>query len=298
MTNVHEHDEPWRALDAHPRAIVEALAAQDTFRATIGGLHALEVGWPRATQRATSRSSDVLIELTSGAQDAFELALSLPAEIAARWVDRALGGHGDSGLASASGTLSDAECGVLAYLASRTCKDLGTLSVRDVRTGSPPDTSVLWPIKLAGVTFACALAPWRAEALPGRHLLSASVFDHGPEAFRAGEVWISDHWNLSTTSDGLAGEVQLASAGCATTLDAIYTRGRVHAHAPGPARNGIEVVLASAEVRFIDLATIAAGEPFPLAPAQKVMLRRGPDTVAHGELVTWRGAVGVRINEA
>lgn len=299
MTNVHEHDEPWRALDARPRAIVEALATQDTFRAALGGeLHALQVGWPSYVQRAPSRSSDVLVELTSGAQTTFELALLIPAEIAARWVDRALGSHGDSGLPSASGTLTDAECGVLAYLASRTCNAMGTFSVRDVRTGPQLDACVLWPLTIGRFAFTCALAPWRAEAFSDRHLLTASVFDRGPEAFHAGEVWISDRWNLSTTSDGLAGEVQLSVAGCVGDLSAVYTAGRVHAHAPSPAREGVEVVLARAEVRFIDLATIAAGEPFPLAPAQQVTLRRGEDTVARGELVSWRGAVGVRISEA
>ncbi|HEX5659555.1 MAG TPA: FliM/FliN family flagellar motor C-terminal domain-containing protein [Polyangiales bacterium] len=300
MTTLHQHAEPCRALDRRLREIVEASAAHDTFRALLGSeLLSLQVGWPVLTASATPRaSSEIAIELGSGIETAFELALLIPSESAARWVDRALGGSGESGVASASGVLSEGECGVLAYLASRAC--LAPYQVCDVRPAAHLDAHIAWPLTLESalgrVSLRCAIAPWRAES-PVRHRLNVSVFERAPEGLRAGEVWISDGWNLSSTSEGLAGEVQLSVEGCASQLAAIVGAGRVRAHAPSSSRDQLELVLASQDVSFTELAQIGAGEPFR-ADFSKVELRSEGRTLARGELVSWRGAVGVRINEA
>jgi hypothetical protein len=303
MKNLPEDVESCSRLDQSLRAIVEASAARDTFRASFGGnLHETTVGWPVFRQRPALRESDILIELTTGTHTAFELALAIPAESAARWVDRALGGSGESGIASSAGTLSEAECGVLAYLAARACAAIGGVRVCDVapvaaRTLEP---SVAWPLALAGPTgrcdLQCLLASWRAEANADRYRLGISVYDSAPSvSFAAGEVWISERWNLTSTSDGLAGEVQLSVDGCAAPLAAFMSSGRVHAVGPGiAAADTVELLLASQPVRFIDLATIAAGEPFAIGTSE-VELRRAGTTIARGELVSWRGAVGVRI---
>jgi flagellar motor switch/type III secretory pathway protein FliN len=301
MTIPPEQAEPTRALDVRPRAIVEATGARDTFRALLGGdLHALAVGWPVFVENLPARAAEVAIELTSGRTSEFELALLIPNESAARWVDRALGGSGESGLASSSGRLSEGECGVLAYVASRACRDL-PFQVRDVQPSARIEACVSWPLTLESalgrVALTCVLAPWRVEALPDRHRLIVSVFDRAPEPFHAGEVWISDRWNLSSTSEGLAGEVQLSVEGCAGQLSAIVGAGRLRVQAPSAVRDQVELVLASPAVNFAELARIAAGEPFPLSFAREVELRVQGQTAARGELVSWRGAIGVRINE-
>jgi flagellar motor switch/type III secretory pathway protein FliN len=303
MTTPPEQAEPPRALDLRPREIVEATAARDTFRALLGGeLHALAAGWPVFVENVPPRMSEVAIELTSGHQTAFELALLIPNESAARWVDRALGGSGESGLASGSGSLGEGECGVLAYLASRACRELAPFRVRDVKPAPRIEACVLWPLTLESalgrVSLTCALAPWWAEALRDRHRLLVSVFDRATATFQAGEVWISDRWNLSSTSEGLAGEVQLSVEGCASQLSAIVGAGQLRAQSPTAARDQVELVLASRAVGLAELARIAAGEPFPLAFAHEVELRVQGETTARGELVSWRGAIGVRINEA
>jgi flagellar motor switch/type III secretory pathway protein FliN len=303
MTTLHEHAEPCCALDLRPREIVEAPAVRDTFRALLGGeLHSLSVGWPVFTASTTARASDVAIELTRGGETAFELALLIPSESAARWVDRALGGTGESGLAGVSGSLSDGECGVLAYLASRACRELAPLQVRDVRSGARLDACVLWPLALESalgrVALTCALAPWYAEGFVDRHRLTVSVFDRAPDAFHPGEVWISDRWNLSSTSEGLAGEVQLSVAGCASRLSAIVGDGQLRAQGPSAVRDPVELVLAEQALQFAELARLAAGEPAPISFTHAVELRAQGRTLARGELVSWRGAVGVRINEA
>jgi hypothetical protein len=300
MTNVHEQAELCRALDTRAREIMEAPSARDTFRASLGGdFHSLQVGWPVLTPRPALRASDVLIELTRGTASAFELALVLDATSAAAWVDRALGGNGESGIASSSGSLSEAECGVLAYLAARICKRLGAMQVCDVRTRATLDACVLWPITLDGRVLAqCALAPWLADGLVGLHRLRVSVFDRGPSTVQVGEVWISDRWNLSSASDGLAGEVLLRVEGCAQGLSAIVSGGRVQATGPSTLADQLELVLGSEPKSFGELARIAGGEPFTHAPWREAELRKGDEVIARGELVSWRGAIGLRVTEA
>ncbi len=260
----------------------------------------MSVGWPVFNASAVAR--EVAIELTSGAGPGFELALLIPNDSAARCVDRALGGNGESGLAGAAGRLSDGECGVLAYLASRACRPFQPLQVCDVSHDLRLGEHVRWPIAfdsaLGRVTLSCVLAPWRAEALRDPYRLTVSVFDRGPPSFQAGEVWISDCWNLSSTSEGLAGEVQLSVVGCSSQLSAIVGQGQLRAAAPSSLRDEVELVLSERSLRFLDLARIAAGEPYPVAFEGEVELRSTMGTLARGELVSWRGAIGVRINEA
>ncbi|MET0282905.1 MAG: hypothetical protein ABW352_00485 [Polyangiales bacterium] len=260
------------------------------------------MGWPVFTASTAARSADIAIELSPGNASTCELALRISGEHAARWVDRALGGNGDSGLAARSGSLSEGECGVLAYLASRVCRELASFQVLDVRPAPKIDACVLWPITLESalgpVALTAALAPGLAESLLVPHRLTVSVFDRAPSALHAGEVWISDRWNLSSASDGLAGEVQLSVEGCTSPLSAIVSAGQLRAQGPSSTRDDIELVLAQEPTQFAQLARIAAGERAPFALADTVELRRESQAIARGELISWRGAIGVRISEA
>ena len=99
----------------------------------------------------------VLLALSSRAHfDALAGFAALPVEQALALVDRALGGPGKGYVAGPAGAPSEAECGVLAYLAARCVRICApSLRVRDVRVGSTDDLApwleraVLWPVQAA-----------------------------------------------------------------------------------------------------------------------------------------------------
>ncbi len=100
----------------------------------------LELAWPSrqimtpGAGLASPRGCVIELGLGPG-PTASAPSLWLDAGIAGALIDRALGGAGHPGLATLAAGPSDAELGVLAYLAARCAKALPPLWVRDVRTG-------------------------------------------------------------------------------------------------------------------------------------------------------------------
>ena len=307
----------------HPlAAALHALIADpmlaDTFRVTFDAeLHGCNVDWPRycAQTDLTSwlRPTDVLIELTrTPAREPFELALLLHTQSATRVIERVLGAPVSSAMPSLSGAPSDAECGVLAYAAARIIASRPLpFVVRDVRVdplaGPLPESLMLWPLaletsfgKLDGMLL-CSRA--LASGVRGIHSIEVLVRDAPdrgqPFTASVGDVWISDRWLLTDTTEGLAGSVLLGTPGAATELHARLAGPQLVATGPAPttAPDQLELVLAQLPLPLSALADLVAGLPQAITPiaATAVQLRRGAAMLAEGELVTYRGAVGVRI---
>ena len=116
---------------------------------------------------------------------------------------------------------------------------------------------------------------------------------------RVGDVWISDRWTLTDTTDGLAGSVLLATHGTTTELSARLSGAGLVAMgaAPTASPDQLELVLTRLPLSLSQVADLTAGTPHALAPiaANLVQLRRGATLLAEGELISYRGAIGVRI---
>ncbi len=308
-----------------------ALFDQELLRPTLGWPRLVSA----AHQDGWLRASDVLVELAhSPAREPLELGIVLHAESATRLVDCVLGGPGSSALASAAGQPSEAECGVLAYAAARLCAaQERSFIVRDVRCwGSQSlgtdDPFLLWPLSLRtslgpasargsarnaadahssareqGIEAALLLSPGLAAACEDRHELEVLARDFAaPDALIAlalDDILVSDAWTLTATTEGLAGEVTLAVVGSEGGWSARLADGRVYARtASGPVRpDQAELVLARHPANLLQLAQLASGAPrsIPELGRGKVSLRSAGRTLAQGELVSWRGALGIRI---
>jgi len=174
---------------------------------------------------------------------------------------------------------------------------------------------VLWPIAIECSLGRLEATLWLSTSFTrgqaGRHAVEVVLFEHvmrpDNEALATGEVWISDRWSLTNTSDGLTGPVVLQVPGCATSLDAQLQHNHVrgsgvrlappetaHQHASSSA---VEFVLARPALSLLQLAELAQGARYYVGEigAEPVLLRRGRQVLAEGELVTWRGALGVRL---
>jgi len=316
-------------LGASVNEVLAGLQLRDTFRTLFAGeLLTCGVGWPRRVraERAIDwlREPDVVVELTrSLPSEAFALALVVHGDGGARLCDRLLGAPSTSGVASRSGRPSEAECGVLAYAAARLAAAHGDAwLVRDVRPAALPgggaQSLVLWPIAVECTTgsfeLTLCLSPSLADALPDV-LLEVVLHEQLPPdqaqpMLAVGEVWVSDQLPLTDTSEGLTGPVTLRAPGSAhlasARLGARYVRLRAsddlqrapHASAVagGPQ---IELVIARRALSFSALAALASGARCFVGELgqEPVLLRQGGNTLARGELVLWRAALGVRLTE-
>jgi hypothetical protein len=207
----------------------------------------------RATSDTASRwlsGTHVLCEFVSrkrfGARAFF---LALPADQAAGLLDRVLGGSGRTGVAGATGALSDTECGVLAHLAAQACAACSeALAVRDVfcadaeRSRALCADGAIWPLRIAAspardvartdpqaprgqmreeagdlVLDVKLLFGAAADCPAGRYPLAISLTeDVAPEtlaALEVGDLLASDAWPLTLTARGLEGMVALSVAG-------------------------------------------------------------------------------------
>jgi flagellar motor switch/type III secretory pathway protein FliN len=315
-------------LDAALTTVVQDPRLSDTFRALFAGeLRAGTVGWPcRVEGRAAPawlRDGDVLVELSRAPQsEPLELAISLRADVATCLVEALLGAKVSSRLASAAGQPSEAECGVLAYAAARLLASHGAAwIVRDVRRSSvaarlQESPRVLWPVSvessLGKLEATLWLSPALANSLGGRHALEVLLHEQLREAseLTAGEVWLSDDWPLTNTTDGLLGPVTLRVPGCATMLGAQLSKHHVQLSAdrlaprkPSPDASGsranVEVVIATRGVSLTELAELRSGSRCFVGEvgSQTVLLSIEGQPPARGELVIWRGALGVRITQ-
>jgi len=323
--------EPRTTLGGLVNEVFAGLPLRDTFRTLFSGeLLACSVGWPRRVraERAADwlREPDVAVELTrSLPSETFTLALTLPGEGATRLCDRLLGAPSSSAMASRSGRPSDAECGVLAYAAARlAAAHGGTWLVRDVRPAAFPagvdEHLVLWPVAvestLGPLELTLCLSPSLAEALPDV-LLEVVLHDllppaHAQPTLAVGEVWVSDQLPLTNTSEGLTGPVTLRAVGsehqARARLGAHYVQlrapdaplsGAPCSASPGAQGFPVELVIARRTLRFSALAALASGARCFVGELgqEPVLLRRAGTTLASGELISWRAALGVRVTQ-
>lgn len=289
-----------------------------TMRALFAGIiDTWSLGWPQLVADPCSswlRPSDVLVELARApACAAFELAVALHAESGTRLVDRLLGAPTSTGVASASGAPTEAECGLLAYAAARLCvaRQSG-LIVRDVRrvgAQAPLDSGelVVWPLSVmssfGALHASLLLTPPVLGCLGLFGNLELSLRDRAePTAISElalDDLLVSDEWTLTNTTEGLAGEVVLSTPGTSSAFAARLSRGQVRVRHPvEKTRDGaVELVLARRQVPVLELAGVAAGKPLQFAPLPEelVALYRGGELLAEGELIVHRGAIGMRI---
>ncbi len=236
--------------------------------------------------------------------------LWLDAAFASNLVDRALGGRGQLGIATAAALLSDAECGVLAYLAARTARGFEGLWIRDVYAtrDTPPKAQIVWPVSLRfHGGYGIARLGWHASSVNAALPAQIGWLDNlGNEDLRAldiGDVLIDDGVHglpLSTTTRGLAACGVMRVQGLAETLSVVVDGSVLHGRRgervktrPGE----LFVVLHDLHLPVCDIATLACGghTVIPAKQTAHVQLRRGEAQIAQGELVQIGSAIGVRI---
>jgi hypothetical protein len=298
------------------------LEVRDVVRALFdGALTACASGWPRlvgpASLASWLRRSDIFVELTCApARQSFALAIALHADSATLVVDRLLGAAHRSGAASDSGGPSEAECGLLAYVAARLCTaSRAPLIVRDVRRTAilgelERETLVVWPFALTS-TFGMLhgnllISPAMLEPLATTVVVTMALRGRLSSTdtlaeLASGDLLVSDEWSLTNTSDGLFGPVLLAARGTDTVFRGQLANGAVQACMPleQASEDELELVIAERRSSLLELAQLASGAPFPFIPTedQPTVLRRDGQVVAIGELIVHQGALGLRVRE-
>ena len=279
---------------------------------TLGAELAIELSLPVVGDEPSARqeraSPGVIVSLGFGpAPDAAAAWLWLDAAFASNLVDRALGGRGQLGIATATGLPSEAECGVLAYLAARSARAFESVWIRDVVASrdSPPSASIVWPLSVRW-NGGSGVARLGLGASFNHALLSARIgwFDGLSEAaltaLEVGDVLISDGVALSATTRGLAGSCLLHVRGLSDTLRVVLESNQLHgrrAERVKPRTDELFVELQALALSVADLARLTAGGEITLPPAQaaQVQLTRNEQPLAQGELVQVAGSIGVRI---
>jgi hypothetical protein len=187
----------------------------------------LELAWPSRRNmppRADHASArGCVIELGLGPDPtASTPSLWLDAGVAGALIDRALGGPGHPGLATLAAAPSDAELGVLAYLAARCAKALPPLWVHDVRTGPPAcdDGAYILPCTVSfsqGRGVAQLTLPPHLAAPASNLLLRVGVADvldaEDLACLEPGDLLQGPSLQLLVTSAGLCGPCALQVPG-------------------------------------------------------------------------------------
>ncbi len=263
---------------------------------------------PDATQREERASPAAIVSLGVGPRPDAEMPwLWLDAALATNLVDRALGGRGQLGVATTAALPSDAECGVLAYLAARAVRGFECLWVRDVYAtdAAAPQASVIWPVSLrwqggTGVArFGCGAA-WSMSAVSVQIGWLNSVSPRDRDTLEVGDVLTCEDAPLSVTTQGLATSGVMRMAGVADTLRVVIDGAQLHgvrAERSKTRPDELFVVMHDLTLSIIDIAKLAGGGciTVPNGKPAHVSLRQGERTIAGGELVQVGSAVGVRI---
>lgn len=276
------------------------------------------LGWPRAwdpalIQRRFCGPHLVCTLAHANDLDAGLTWLTLPVDQAVALADLCLGGSGIPSVACRAGTPSDAECGVLAYLAARCVRVCApALRLRDVdaRPASAlvdwPADSWLWPLRVTvgGVTLDLTLLSHNASALSLRPVSAQLCVadDLEPAAMTGlapGDLLVCEASPVQYTHAGLSGTLQLVAAELQASLCVALEAGQIRAlHTPpGTAhRTRARVVLAEAQANMLSLAQLASGQR-PLTVTQAVPARIELDgaPLASGKLVRHGGALGLEV---
>ena len=253
-------------------------------------------------------AAGVIISLGMGpSPDNASAWLWLDAAFAVNLVDLALGGRGQVGTATASNLPSDAECGVLAYLAARALRAFEGVWVRDVsatRAALPP-AAVVWPATVS-FPFGAGIARLGcSNELSEAHLTVQlgwldSLRSSDASALAQGDVLLNDELALSVTTQGLCGpcalwlecshEVLHAKLDGNSLQGAKVERGR-------PSRDRLEIVWQSLTMSVSELAGLAArgSAKLPARSDTNVQLHHESKELARAELVRVGNSVGLRI---
>lgn len=277
------------------------------------------LGWPRAldaglVQRWFSGPQVVCTFAHAGDLDAGLSWLTLPADQAVALVDLCLGGSGKPSVACQAGAPSEAECGVLAYLASRCVRICApALRLRDVATRPAsalsgwPEGTWLWPLRLklgSATTLELALLSPGDGALARRQVAAElSLADElDPAALTSlnpGDLLVWESWPAHFTHSGLSGALDLVAPELRATLRVALEAGQVRALREGPSapqRARARLVLGHVQASLFELARLASGaQPLAVTAAQPARIELDGAPLATGRLVRQRGALALEV---
>jgi hypothetical protein len=170
---------------------------------------------------------------------------------------------------------------------------------------------VLWPVvidtSLGKLELTLCLSKSLANALPAvelQALLHENLGSDETSALAVGDVWVSDRLPLTHTCLGLTGPVTLRVPDCERLLAAFlsehYVQCSPESARPAPASREVELLIVSRAIEFSALAALASGARCFVGEVgrEPVSVRRSGQTIGRGELIVWRGALGVRVTEA
>jgi len=265
--------------------------------------------WPLLPQENALRPAPgVSVRLGLGAgSDVGAPWLWLDSTLATNLVDRALGGRGDIGVAMSSAGPSEAECGVIAYLAARAVAPLPPLVVRDVSArGEALPADVVWPfcVELGDVRASAQVglcAPFCDRRLACRIGWHERLSKEEASALQRGDVLVFDELVLSVTTQGLSGACVLEAEALHAVLPVLVDGGRLRAQERAqrrrPEADGVMLVAQDLSFSVRELAQLQAGDALScnLPESANIALCRGAETLAEGVLVKLQGKLGFEV---
>jgi hypothetical protein len=279
------------------------------------------LGWPRAIGDGVAArwfsGPQVLCTFSHAGDEEQPLAhLALPVDQAVALVDLCLGGPGRPSVACAAGSPSEAECGVLAYLAARCVRICAApLRLRDVAArrsaelASWPDDHWLWPLRLKlgaqlelePCLILAAAAPLAQQRVTARVALRDELEPGALAALRGGDLLLCEAWPGQFTHAGLSGCCELSVPALQASLPIALEAGQVRllreaspAQRPGRAR----LVLGEVTASLIELAQLASGQrALPVSALERAQLELDGAIVASGKLVRYGGALALEVGD-
>jgi hypothetical protein len=278
-------------------------------------------GWPRTLLAAGHAerwlSGPRILCTFSHASDGEQplVHLALPVDQAVALVDLCLGGSGKPSVPCQAGAPTDAECGVLAYLAARCVRICAPeLLLRDVATrraaelSSWPDGAWLWPLRLVLGSLELELglivgagAPLSQRTLRAELVIRDELEPSALAALAAGDLLLCEEWPGQFTHRGLSGTCELSVPALAAGLRVALEAGQVRALREGsPARGPgrARLVLADIDATLYQLAQLASGQcALPVTALPRARLELDGAHVASGRLVRYGGALALEVGE-
>ena len=277
------------------------------------------LGWPRAldaglVQRWFSGPHVVCTLAHASDLDAGLTWLTLPADQAVALVDLCLGGPGKPSVACQAGAPNEAECGVLAYLASRCVRICApALRLRDVAArraselASWPNDTWLWPLRLQLgretslelALVASAHGRLAQHPLVAQLSLAEDLDASALSALMPGDLLVWESWPAQFTHTGLRGALDLVvptlQASLRVALEAGHVRVLREPAAP-QRRTRARLVLGEVRASLLELARLASDvHALPVEAAQPARLELDGAPLARGKLVRHGGALALEI---
>lgn len=277
-------------------------------------------GLPRRVASATDTASfsgpHVVLTLSDDTHfERLSALVALPAGQALALVDRCLGGPGTASAVSMATAPTEAECGVLAYLAARCVRICApTLRLRDVTVERHLPThgwaahAVLWPMRVVlGAQLELELTLILSEGWPllARETTARLVISDELEAglldgLHSGDLLLLDGWPCTFTAQGLSGILELTAEGYSEPLR-VALEGEALRALPSPSARArttpARLVVHAMRLSFRELAALCSAERSWCVPAlQRAELEVDGQPAASGELVRYGGALALRVD--